>query len=516
MKNLIVRADDSTITSASIISCTYTEEVNSGEELTFGCTSSAQLEVTVRGLDNPITAGERIKYYQVDDSDVSHLMNVMIATAPTIVSKTSYKFYAYDAISGLDVDVSDWLRDSQSIFPISLLSFAQTLCAHCGVAFATASFPNDDYMVKAFYADGLTGRQLMGFVAEIAGRYLSTDDDGSIILDWYSSNASADVEPSNGVSGGVTHYGYFAGTLNYEDYETAPIDRVQIHQGATDVGVIYPPDATGNTYQMSNNILMTGAESAELETIAENLFNELDGFTYRPCNFRIPRTWMIRAGDIFTATDINGVTINAIAMRVNVSPNGTSVESTGSASREESGAVAMQSYSNIYGRMLTVEQNVDGLRVRNTELNGDLAELALSVEGISTTVQANKQASDDAEASLQSQITQNASSVMLRFNDVDGALANLAEETDDRFADIQSYIRATPSGVEIGRVGSDVTTSVDNDSFDVNINGNSVASFAVDGATMPNATIPEGGSLTMGKFRWTPRSSGNLSLLYVG
>ena len=59
--------------------------------------------------------------------------------------------------------------------------------------------------------------------------------------------------------------GYFQGGLSYADYETAPLDKVQIKQSDDDVGVIYPPDETGtNALVIQGNLLLTAASADAL------------------------------------------------------------------------------------------------------------------------------------------------------------------------------------------------------------------------------------------------------------
>lgn len=520
MRNLLRRISADPVTeidSSALLSLSYSEAVNSNTTLRFGATVASSVKAKVRGLSDPVTDGEQLQYILVDDDEDETLIATVYATAPTIASKISYEFTAYDAISKLDVNMSEWLRASQDLFPMSLHDFAQAVCSQCGVTFVTDTFANDDYNVKAFYSDNLTGRQLLGYVAEIAGSFVRATVDGEIELAWYVANDSVQIAPTvKSPPAGKTRIAYYAGSLSYESYETATVDRVQIRTTDNDIGVFYPTDVTGNTYVMNSNIVLTGASSDELTAIATALLPIIDSIHYTPASFRSPRTELVRAGDILDVVDINGTEISTLAMSVNIEANGTAVSSSGAETYESQSVVAMQTYSNIYGRMLTVEQSVDGLKVRNEDLNGNIAEINLTIGEIQSTVADNKSTADGQAASLQSQITQNADAVEIRFTETEDSIGDLAQEVSDNHDEVQSYIRATDDGVEIGRSGSDVTTTVDNDSFDVNVNGEAVATFGVDGATMPNATIPEGGSLTMGRFKWTPRTNGNLSLLYVG
>ena len=51
---------------------------------------------------------------------------------------------------------------------------------------------------------------------------------------------------------------YYADSLSYEDYTVKAIEKVQIRQSDSDVGVIYPDSTTAtNTYAVQGNLLLT-------------------------------------------------------------------------------------------------------------------------------------------------------------------------------------------------------------------------------------------------------------------
>ena len=84
------------------------------------------------------------------------------AVKPTSQTRNTYKIYAYDAVSLLDGVQSTWLRSIQDQFPMTLWKFAGLVAQRCGVTIANNSLPrNGSYLVQAFYADNLTGRQLL-------------------------------------------------------------------------------------------------------------------------------------------------------------------------------------------------------------------------------------------------------------------------------------------------------------------------------------------------------------------
>lgn len=104
---------------------------------------------------------------------------------------------------------------------------------------------------------------------------------------------------------------------------------------------------------------------------------------------------------------------------------------------------------------------------------------------------------------------------------IDGIEQNATDKVgvvQDDLNDLRAHIIIGSDGsmTFTGASGNNVTLRIVNNQLGIFDSETSVATFSVDGAVMPNATIPQGGSLTMGKFKWTPRTNGNLSLLYIG
>ena len=96
MTNLLIRANGTTeIGAGLILSCDYIEQVNTSDDVAFGCAAASCISVEVRGaLTSAVSAGEELTYYQVDDSDNRTLIGKFYVGKPTIASKNSYKFEA--------------------------------------------------------------------------------------------------------------------------------------------------------------------------------------------------------------------------------------------------------------------------------------------------------------------------------------------------------------------------------------------------------------------------------------
>ena len=154
-------------------------------------------------------------------------------------------------------------------------------------------------------------------------------------------------------------------------YTVKAIEKVQIRQSDSDVGVIYPDSTTAtNTYAVQGNLLLTTGTEANLKTVVQNLYNVLKNVTYTPCKVSVPSSSGLTCGQIVHVKDARGREFDTYLMSATISSGKASFESMGSASRESSSAVNSQSYKNLTGKMLEIKTSVDGLEVKARDLTG--------------------------------------------------------------------------------------------------------------------------------------------------
>lgn len=428
-KHLLVLADGTEIGSGqvgdnAVRSVSYTQTVADDTDLAPGAACACKLEIELwvqPGHALRITSGTEMTCYRLDAAGGREKIGVFRAVKPTKASRNTYKVYAYDAVSRLDGIQSTWLRSIQGQFPMSLWAFAQAVAARCGVTIANTALPaNGSYQVQAFYADDLTGRQLLAWVAQAAGCFLRANADGALEFAWYADRRDIVIGPGEGAAAstlladstgallqdadgyyllaaaaadadGVTPY--YDGTLSYEDYTCAVIDKVQIRQSSDDVGVVFPADEAGtNALTIEGNLLLTTSTDAALRPVAQALYAQMQAVEYTPCTVRIPAAQAaalgLGAGQIVRVQDARGRVFDTWIMTASWGANGVTLESTGNASRDGSAATNQQIYKNLTGKMLEIRTSVDGLELKASELQGDYTELLLEVEGISATVSA--------------------------------------------------------------------------------------------------------------------------------
>ena len=373
---------------SAVKSLTLHTAVNAGQEFTIGSAFSDYIEAEIwadPGGSLQITAGDALTYYRQDDAGNRTKVGVFYAEKPTRTKRNSYKVTAYDTMSKLDADFSGWLHANQAQFPKTIWQLVQLACQRAGVTLASSSLPiNGSYSVQAFYADDLTCRQIISWAAEAAGCYAHMNADGKLQFLTYTDKRSTVKITPDGASNSTA---YYADSLSYEDYTVKAIEKVQIRQSDSDVGVIYPDSTTvTNTYAVQGNLLLTTGTEANLKSVVQNLYNVLKNVTYTPCKVSVPSSSGLACGQIVHVKDARGREFDTYLMSATISSGKASFESVGSASRESSSAVNSQSYKNLTGKMLEIKTSVDGLEVKASDLTGKYTDLKATVDGLSSEV----------------------------------------------------------------------------------------------------------------------------------
>ena len=405
---------------SAIKSLTLHTAVNAGQEFTIGSAFSDYIEAEIwadPGGSLQITAGDVLTYYRQDDAGNRTKVGVFYAEKPTRTKRNSYKVTAYDTMSKLDADFSGWLHANQAQFPKTIWQLVQLACQRAGVTLASNSLPiNGSYSVQAFYADDLTCRQIISWAAEAAGCYAHMNADGKLqFLTYTDKRNTAKITPD----GASNSTAYYADSLSYEDYTVKAIEKVQIRQSDSDVGVIYPDSTTAtNTYAVQGNLLLTTGTEANLKTVVQNLYNVLKNVTYTPCKVSVPSSSGLACGQIVHIKDARGREFDTYLMSATISSGKASFESVGSASRESSSAVNSQSYKNLTGKMLEIKTSVDGLEVKASDLTGKYTDLKATVDGLSSEVKKDTKITGGGNLILGSESFKNAE---LKGNEVSGS-----------------------------------------------------------------------------------------------
>lgn len=430
IKTILVLSDGTEIFAGhnrinAIQSTSIMESSNDGEDLTLGSVCAKKIEIKIITPKNklPIKSGDLIMVYE-EENGVRRKKGNFIAEKPQKKGANTTNIVAYDNISLLDKDVTEWFNSLEG-FPYTAYDMAKKVCQYCGINFANANINNGDYLIYATQLKNVTARQIVRWIGEISGCFCVADENGNAVYQWYKENSTPIVASRS--ENAVT---FLQGGLSYEDYQTNKVDRVQIRQDKNSVGIVFPNGASGeNSYIIESNPFLI--EDARMVDIAESLYNIIKDITYVPCKVNVPSSYKFNVGDIVKITDTNGVEFYSYIMQKKRAGQKETLECTGNYTRNGATTLYNTSYTAGYGRDL--------------EISKDLAKLELTTDAQGAKIEALTKRTTDAET-LIAQIDQEVDTERARID----LLAEFQTQTEKNIAEIET--EANAQGAKIGLI----------------------------------------------------------------
>lgn len=388
MTSKILRSDNTAI--ANIKSVKFVEKVSATTDLRPGCVSSAYIEVVVYGAQSSApSSGEPLKYYQVSANGVETYIGTFYAE-PSIQSRNTYSFVAFDIVDKLNVGFGERLLAIQEDFPMDLSDLVGEACDVAGVELYTTNFPLHDMPVQSFWVDGITCRDVLSYAAEIACCYVQCDSNEKLRFNWYAEKEDYRIYPTSEDTLEETRIAYKQNGLSYQDYTVHQVGSVAVrplntegaayiypstfssvtaldplHNGvvtlvnltavddgngnvelsgdftATDtnsnVEIVPEGGSSSNCLVIQNNLLLTNATDVTMEAVAEWIYTTMSALpVYRPAVAHLfPFENPFRAGDIVVVTDAQGVSFVMPIMSMTVEQSAATVEATGNLSYDQ-------------------------------------------------------------------------------------------------------------------------------------------------------------------------------------
>ena len=166
-------------------------------------------------LDGTEFFGARIRLYltfRLSETEERVELGAFTVTEPETRGGT-VTVTAYDDMYKTDRAFSTGLS-----FPVTLGELFRDICDSCGIPYSTAEFPNSDFAVNAAPAAGYTCRQMLGYIALLAGGNARVHRDGRMEIlsydpekepdhdleDWISLTADTDSVTVTGLEARVT------------------------------------------------------------------------------------------------------------------------------------------------------------------------------------------------------------------------------------------------------------------------------------------------------------------------
>lgn len=280
-----------------------------------------------------------------------------------------------DRMEKFDADASDWWNSISWGSGLALHTLLQRMCAQLGVTLTTSNtYPNANVVVKnPLSADGLTYRDILRYIAEAGCSYARFDRDGALELAWFSTPTNAPKINANR---------YF--TAETAEYNVPVITAVQLLANSDDVGVTV--GSGNNGYQIVDNPFLAFSNQAHGKAMAQAIYTRLTAFSaYSPVSIKTLCDPSIQAGDIITVT-VEGETRSIPVFTATITPTRATYGCTGNVSRPVTSKEQRENWR--AGRKyhdLTLD--VDGLRSRIGNAEGDIASLELTAAGLKTRIE---------------------------------------------------------------------------------------------------------------------------------
>lgn len=313
LRNLILLSDGTEISSGSdasmnIRSCTITQCVNSGDQLTIGSVCAACAEMVVEAPANTFRAGDTFTLYKVDDTGNRTQVGFFNVFEPEKKSDRLYKITAYDNVIKLDKDLTEWILDNVAQYS-DPRSFIDAVCEQCGVVHPS-TYPYYDiniHYIPDFEPSGsVTGRKLMQWVGEMLGYFCIAMPNGELSFRWYRDNTTVIL------TSGTGNRFRLQGTYKWKN-KILPISSVVIRKNdGRGAGYSISGDAS-NPYIIKDNPLLSTKDLSILYRVAvpimrkldadREIFERSDTDCLVACEVSVPASLDINVGDIIVVDE---------------------------------------------------------------------------------------------------------------------------------------------------------------------------------------------------------------------
>lgn len=281
-------------------SMTLRESILESNSIEFvGCISSV-FELQIYGIYEKLK-GERIEVsIQADNTEPIPLFQGIVDSAKMQTNKRYKKITAYDVLyTKGNTEVSAWYNSLS--FPITLRDLRNSLFSYIGITQVEIELPNDNISIKKQYdPKSLKALNVIKAICQINGAFGIINREGifeyrilaeSIVAATYPSTVlfpSTGLYPINPISQissvaateiKAESFAYYK-TVDYEEYEVKPVDKLTIRQNEDDKGVTYGSGT--NNYIIQGNMFTYKLAKDVLAVIAENIYKNIQGISYHP------------------------------------------------------------------------------------------------------------------------------------------------------------------------------------------------------------------------------------------
>lgn len=303
-----------TLTNADILadSLELKEAIETGENLSFqGCIASS-FKIECFNLVDETLEGERIECDIVahtgdpDDDEVIPLFRGYISEVTnTTHEEFTTEIRAYDALYTIcNSDVTAWYNSLT--FPITCMNMRNSFFSHFGITQVADYLPNDGLsIVKSIDDKVIVGATIIKAICQVNGRYGRISRTGQFEYVHLVEGTEAlypredlfpddDVYPSAENALDNISKAYYK-NISFENYRVAPITKVQLINKEGQIAAV--AGSGTNIFTLKDNPLIWGKTSAQLVSVAANLYNTIQGLWYTPSEVECVGLPYVECGD---------------------------------------------------------------------------------------------------------------------------------------------------------------------------------------------------------------------------
>lgn len=326
-KQIKITYENTTITNEELFGneMTIEESLCSESQLKFGRCEANMLKFKVANIFSPMI-GKTIDISVVLEGNTGSPFlygRYKVQSDKPTADRKWREVVAYDCMYDIiNSDVSDWYN---TILPsenssVTMMEFRKSFINHFGIQEHPVDLINDDMVVKKTIgikkneetqdesviseSASLSGKDVITAICEINGCFGHIGRDGKMHYVYLAPNIfglfpaedlypSEDLYPNDPDDILISKSMYIS--CKYEDYACQKINKLQIRTEENDIGTIVGDGE--NAYIIEGNFLAYGKSSAELQKIAENIFEKIKDVSYIPFEAECIGNPCIEVGD---------------------------------------------------------------------------------------------------------------------------------------------------------------------------------------------------------------------------
>ena len=293
------------------------EAIESGDNLTFqGCIASS-FKIECFNLVDETLEGEWIEcdiVAHTEDPEEDEVIPLFRGYISEVTNATHEEFTtvirAYDALYTIcNSDVTSWYNSL--IFPISCMNMRNSFFQHFGITQVADYLPNDGMSIAKTIEDKvIVGSTIIKAICQVNGRYGRISRAGQFEYVHLVEGTEAlypredlypddDVYPSAENALDNISKAYYK-EISFENYRVAPITKVQLINKEGQIAAV--AGSGTNIFTLKDNPLIWGKTSAQLVSVASNLYNTIQGLWYTPSEVECVGLPYVECGDFVLMT----------------------------------------------------------------------------------------------------------------------------------------------------------------------------------------------------------------------